>query len=114
MRGMRHSTQLSVMDLSTVGNSHSHSKFNCPEVKITEITTHKKRALTMNKQNQQADFSSTPRPIRAEWERTIASLRPYLSPEKFQEAEKVHWRMFDRANSWFELGALRRNSENRR
>lgn len=59
----------------------------------------------MNEDNRQFDISDTPRPVRAEWERTISSLRPWLSPEKFQEAEKVHWRMFDRANSWFELGA---------
>ena len=111
---MRHSPQLLDLDLSTGGNSYSHSVFICFEVSVLQATTHKKRAITMNKENQQSDFSSTPRPVRAEWERTIASLRPYLSPEKFQEAEKVHWRMFDRANSWFELGALRRGRENRR
>ena len=60
----------------------------------------------MNNNNRQFDISNTPRPIRAEWERTINALRPYLSPEKFAEAEKTHWRMFDRANSWFELGAM--------
>ena len=58
----------------------------------------------MNDENRQFDLSNTPRPVRAEWERTINSLRPYLSPEKFAEAEKTHWRMFDRANSWFERG----------
>ncbi|MBI3701791.1 MAG: hypothetical protein HY242_15285 [Afipia sp.] len=52
----------------------------------------------------QFDFANSPRPMRAEWERAIASVRPYLSPEKFAEAEKTHWRMFERANSWFELG----------
>lgn len=67
----------------------------------------------MNKDSPQSVFPGTPRPVRAEWERTIASLRPYLSPEKFAEAEKTHWRMFDRANSWFELGALRRGRETR-
>jgi hypothetical protein len=49
-------------------------------------------------------FSETPRPVRAEWERTIASLRPWLSAERFREAEIVHWRMFERANSWHERG----------
>ncbi len=59
----------------------------------------------MDKNIPRSDFSNTPRPIRAEWEKAIASLRPLLPPDKFAEAEKVHWRMFDRANSWFELGA---------
>jgi len=62
----------------------------------------------MNNNNRLFDMSNTPRPVRAEWERAIASLRPYLSAEKFAEAERTHWRMFDRANSWFEHGALRR------
>ena len=66
--------------------------------------THNKRATAMNEDKQQFDISNAPRPVRAEWERTIASLRPWLSPEKFAEAEKTHWRMFDRANSWFERG----------
>jgi hypothetical protein len=47
-------------------------------------------------------FSYKPRPNRVEWEQTINSLRPWLSPEKFKEAEQVHWRMFDRLNSWYE------------
>ena len=55
-----------------------------------------------------------PRPVRTEWERAIASLRPWLSAERFQEAEKVHWRMFDRANSWFERGGVTSRRENPR
>lgn len=46
-------------------------------------------------------FETVPKPDRAEWEKTLAALRPWLSPEKFAETEKIHWRMFDRANRWF-------------
>ncbi len=67
----------------------------------------------MNDDNRQFDLSNTPRPVRAEWERTINSLRPYLSPEKFAEAEKTHWRMFDRANRWFEGGRRARRENSR-
>jgi hypothetical protein len=58
-----------------------------------------------NNNTQHFNFANSPRPVRAEWERAIASLRPWLSPEKFAEAEKTHWRMFERANAWFETGA---------
>ena len=68
----------------------------------------------MNKDNRQFDMPNTPRPVRAEWERSIKSLRPFLSAEKFAEAEKNHWRMFDRANSWFEHGGLAARRENQR
>ncbi len=68
----------------------------------------------MNNNHQQFDVSRTPRPVRAEWERAIASLRVWLSPERFQEAEKVHWRMFDRANSWFERSDVKPRREIRR
>ena len=47
-------------------------------------------------------FDQSPRPVRAEWEQTINALRPWLSPEKFRETEAIHWRMFERANNWFE------------
>ncbi len=56
-------------------------------------------------------FGHSPRPIRAEWERAINALRPFLSAEKFKEAEETHWRMFDRANSWFELGGRARRDD---
>ncbi len=39
------------------------------------------------------NFDIPPKPIRAEWEKTIAALRPFLSDEKFAETEKIHWRM---------------------
>ena len=68
----------------------------------------------MNNNTQQFDVAKTPRPVRAEWERSIASLRPWLSAEKFQEAEKIHWRMFERANSWFELGGAPARRKNLR
>ena len=68
----------------------------------------------MNDDNRQFDMSNTPRPVRAEWERTIASLRPWLSQEKFAEAEKTHWRMFDRANSWLEGGGRPARGDNPR
>jgi len=68
----------------------------------------------MNNNTPQSDVANTPRPVRAEWERSIASLRPWLSAEKFQEAEKIHWRMFDRANSWFESGSVTARRENSR
>jgi hypothetical protein len=29
-------------------------------------------------------------------------MKPWMSPEKFAETEKIHWRMFERANRWFE------------
>lgn len=48
-------------------------------------------------------FGDVPRPVRADWEKTLAALKPWLSPEKFAETEKIHWRMFDRANRWHEL-----------
>ena len=68
----------------------------------------------MNNNTRQFDMPTSPRPVRAEWERTIASLRPWLSVEKFQEAEKIHWRMFDRANSWFEAGGRLARRDNLR
>ena len=76
--------------------------------------TRNNRATPMNNNNQQFDVARTPRPVRSEWERAIASLRPWLSAEKFAETEKVHWRMFDRANSWFELGGLTTRRDNKR
>lgn len=54
--------------------------------------------MTIPKPNFTID--DVPRPVRAEWEKTLAALRPWLSPEKFAEAEEVHWRMFARANRW--------------
>lgn len=45
-------------------------------------------------------FGDVPKPDRAEWERTLAKLKPWLSPEKFAETEEIHWRMFERANRW--------------
>lgn len=46
----------------------------------------------------------TPRPVRAEWEKSLAALKPWLTPEKFSETEKIHWRMFERANRWHQPG----------
>lgn len=46
----------------------------------------------------------TPRPVRAEWEKSLAAVKPWLTPEKFQETEKIHWRMFERANRWYQSG----------
>lgn len=45
-------------------------------------------------------FGDVPKPDRAEWEKTLAKLKPWLSPEKFAETETIHWRMFERANRW--------------
>jgi hypothetical protein len=47
-------------------------------------------------------FGDAPRPDRAEWAKALAKLKPWLSPEKFAETEAIHWRMFERANRWFE------------
>lgn len=47
-------------------------------------------------------FGDVPKPDRAEWEKTLAKLKPWLSPEKFAETEVIHWRMFERANRWHE------------
>lgn len=47
-------------------------------------------------------FGDVPKPDRAEWEKTLAKLKPWLSPEKFAETEAIHWRMFERANRWHE------------
>jgi hypothetical protein len=77
------------------------------------ITMIKTTPLDYPHSNPQAMFSHSPRPIRAEWERTINSIRPWLTPEKFKEAEEVHWRMFDRANSWYELGGRMRRENSR-
>jgi len=45
-------------------------------------------------------FGDVPRPDRVQWEKTLKAMKPWLSPEKFAEAEAVHWRMFERANRW--------------
>lgn len=64
----------------------------------------------MNNTNAQQRFKAhlssidTPRPIRSEWEKSLADLRPWLSPEKFKETEKIHWRMFERADRWYQAG----------
>jgi hypothetical protein len=64
--------------------------------------THNKRAMTMNTSGTpKLNFDIPPKPIRAEWEKTIAALRPFLSDEKFAETEKVHWRMYERASRWY-------------
>lgn len=47
-------------------------------------------------------FGDVPKPNRAEWEKTLKALKPWLSPEKFAETEAIHWRMFERANRWHE------------
>lgn len=47
-------------------------------------------------------FGDVPKPDRAEWEKTLKALKPWLSPEKFAETEAIHWRMFERANRWHE------------
>lgn len=47
-------------------------------------------------------FDELPKPDRAEWEKTLKALKPWLSPEKFAETEQIHWRMFERANRWYE------------
>lgn len=63
--------------------------------------TRNKRAIIMKNNSPKLNFDIPPRPIRAEWEKTIAALRPFLSDEKFAETEKVHWRMFERASRWY-------------
>ena len=64
--------------------------------------THNKRAMTMKTSGTpKLNFDIPPKPIRAEWEKTIAALRPFLSDEKFAETEKVHWRMYERASRWY-------------
>lgn len=45
-------------------------------------------------------FGDVPKPNRADWEKTLKALKPWLSPEKFAETEEIHWRMFERANRW--------------
>ena len=47
-------------------------------------------------------FDDVPKPDRAEWAKALAAMKPWMSPEKFAETEKIHWRMFERANRWFE------------
>lgn len=47
-------------------------------------------------------FGDVPRPVRADWEKALAAMKPWLSPEKFAETEAIHWRMFERANRWHE------------
>lgn len=56
-------------------------------------------------------FGDVPKPDRAEWEKTLKALKPWLSPEKFAETETIHWRMFERANRWHENFSL--SSEDR-
>ncbi len=51
-------------------------------------------------------FGDVPKPDRAEWEKTLKALKPWLSPEKFAETEAIHWRMFERANRWHENFSL--------
>jgi hypothetical protein len=51
-------------------------------------------------------FGDVPKPDRAEWEKTLKALKPWLSPEKFAETEATHWRMFERANRWHENFSL--------
>lgn len=51
-------------------------------------------------------FGDVPKPDRAEWEKTLKALKPWLSPEKFAETEAIHWRMFERANRWHEGHSL--------
>lgn len=63
------------------------------------------------KTDPQSLFSYKPRPVRAEWEKTINSLRPWLSPEKFEEAAEIHWRMFERVDSWYTMGANPRRGD---
>jgi hypothetical protein len=50
-------------------------------------------------------FADVPKPDRAEWAKALAAMKPWMSPEKFAETEKIHWRMFERANRWFEPSA---------
>lgn len=50
-------------------------------------------------------FGDVPKPDRAEWEKTLAKLKPWLSPEKFAETEAIHWRMFERASRWHDSKA---------
>lgn len=47
-------------------------------------------------------FGDIPRPDRAQWEKSLKALKPWMSPEKFAETEEIHWRMFERANRWYE------------
>ena len=47
-------------------------------------------------------FDELPKPDRAAWEKTLKALKPWLSPEKFAETEEIHWRMYERANRWYE------------
>lgn len=51
-------------------------------------------------------FGDVPRPVRADWEKALAAVKPWLSPEKFAETEAIHWRMFERANRWHENFSL--------
>ncbi len=46
----------------------------------------------------------SPRPVRAEWDKALADMKPWLSPERFEEAKEIHWRIFERANRWHKPG----------